>query len=284
MRKLSDYFVLALKGMAMGAADVVPGVSGGTIAFITGIYKEFVGSINSVNLESLKLLFTGRFKEFWTAINGNFLLAVALGIAASVFSLATVMKFLLGAFPVQTWAVFFGLVSASVVLIAKDVKGWTVMNVLQVVFGIVAGVVLCTISPAQTPDSLWFVFLCGMIAICAMVLPGISGSFILVLLGKYEMIIGAVSDLNLVILGTFAVGAVIGIVSFCKFLTFVLNKAYKTTVLVMLGFIIGSLVKIWPWSAANTVVENITAGVFCLAGIALVATVELIARRLSSKS
>lgn len=284
MRKLSDYFVLALKGMAMGAADVVPGVSGGTIAFITGIYKEFVGSINSLNLDALKLLFKGRFKEFWTAINGNFLLAVALGVAVSIFSLATVMKYLLGAFPVQTWAVFFGLVSASVVLIAKDVKGWTVMNVLQVVFGIAAGVVLCTISPAQTPDSLWFVFLCGMIAICAMVLPGISGSFILVLLGKYEMIIGAVSDLNLVILGTFAVGAVIGIVSFCKFLTFVLNKAYKATVLVMLGFIIGSLVKIWPWSAANTVAENIYAGVFCLAGIALVATVELIARRLSSKS
>lgn len=284
MRKLSDYLVLALKGMAMGAADVVPGVSGGTIAFITGIYKEFVGSINSVNLESLKLLFKGRFNEFWTAINGNFLLAVALGVAASIFSLATVMKYLLGAFPVQTWAVFFGLVSASVVLIAKDVKGWTLMNVLQVVLGIAAGVVLCTISPAQTPDSLWFVFLCGMIAICAMVLPGISGSFILVLLGKYEMIIGAVSDLNLVILGTFAVGALIGIVSFCKFLTFVLNKAYKATVLVMLGFIIGSLVKIWPWSASNTVMENITAGVFCLAGIALVATIELIARRLSYKS
>lgn len=284
MRKLSDYLVLALKGMAMGAADVVPGVSGGTIAFITGIYKEFVGSINAVNLDALKLLLKGKFKEFWTAINGNFLLAVALGIAASVFSLATVMKFLLGAFPVQTWAVFFGLVSASVVLIAKDVKDWSVLNVLQVALGIAAGVVICTVSPAQTPDSLWFVFICGMIAICAMVLPGISGSFILVLLGKYEMIIGAVSDLDLVVLGTFAAGALIGIVSFCKFLTFVLNKAYKATVLVMLGFIIGSLVKIWPWSAANTVVENIYAGVFCLAGIALVAAIELIAHRLSSKS
>lgn len=284
MRKLSDYLVLALKGMAMGAADVVPGVSGGTIAFITGIYKEFVGSINSVNLESLKLLFTGKFKEFWATINGNFLLAVALGVAVSIFSLATVMKYLLGAFPVQTWAVFFGLVSASVVLIAKDVKGWTVMNVLQVALGIAAGVVICTVSPAQTPDSLWFVFICGMIAICAMVLPGISGSFILVLLGKYELIIGAVSDLNLVILGTFAVGALIGIVSFCKFLTFVLNKAYKATVLVMLGFIIGSLVKIWPWSAANTLTLNIQAGVFCLVGIALVAAIELIAHRLSSKS
>lgn len=284
MRKLSDYLVLALKGMAMGAADVVPGVSGGTIAFITGIYKEFVGSINSINLTSLKLLFSGKFKEFWTAINGNFLLAVALGIAASIFSLATVMKYLLGAFPVQTWALFFGLVSASVVLIAKDIKGWTALNVLQVLLGIVAGVVICTVSPAQTPDSLWFVFICGLIAICAMVLPGISGSFILVLLGKYELIIGAVSDLDFVILGTFALGALIGIVSFCKFLNFVLSKAYKATVLVMLGFIIGSLVKIWPWSAANTVAENITAGIFCLVGIALVATIELIARRLSSKS
>ena len=262
MRKLKDYLLVGVKGACMGAADVIPGVSGGTIAFITGIYDEFVGSIARVDAEAVKLLFKGRIREFWNHINGWFLLSVIAGIGASVVALAGLMQNLLSNHPIQTWAFFFGLIVASSIFILRGISGWKVREGVLVAFGVLLGVVVCTLSPTETPDALWFIFLSGAIAICAMILPGISGSFILLILGKYQFIMGAISGLasgedfgrNIVIIGVFLVGAVVGILGFSKFLHWLLARWNKETLIVLAGFIIGSLVKVWPWSNMPAIV------------------------------
>lgn len=246
----------------MGAADVIPGVSGGTIAFIMGIYDEFVGSIARIDTEAVRLLLKGRMGEFWRHINGSFLLALVAGIAVSVVSLAGLMQMLLSDFPIQTWAFFFGLIVASSIFILRGISGWRVREGLFLVLGCVLGVVVCTLSPTKTPDALWFIFLSGAIAICAMILPGISGSFILLILGKYQYIMGCISGLvageevgtNLLVLAVFLVGAVVGIISFSKFLHWLLARWNKETLIVLAGFIIGSLVKVWPWSNMEAIV------------------------------
>ena len=254
--------MVAVKGACMGAADVIPGVSGGTIAFITGIYDQLIGSINSINGEAIKLFFSGRFKEFWKHINGSFLVSLFCGILFSVLTLAGLMQYLLEHHPIQTWAFFFGLIVASSIFILKGIEGWNMKHVIFVILGIILGVVVCTLSPTQTPDALWFIFLSGAIAICAMILPGISGSFILLILGKYKFIMGAITGLtsgaavgeSMVILSVFAVGAVCGLLSFSKFLHWLLGRYHKQTLLVLAGFIIGSLVKVWPWSNMEAIV------------------------------
>lgn len=254
--------MVAVKGACMGAADVIPGVSGGTIAFIMGIYDEFVGSLASINGEALKLLLKGRFSAFWKHINGSFLLSLVAGIGISVIALAGLMQMLLSDFPIQTWAFFFGLIVASSLFIIRGISGWKIREGLMLVFGILLGAVICTLSPTQTPDGLWFIFLSGALAICAMILPGISGSFILLILGKYEYVLGAISGLvagvdpgrNLLILGVFGLGAIIGILAFSRFLHWLLARWQKETMIVLAGFIIGSLVKIWPWSNAEAIV------------------------------
>lgn len=283
----------------MGAADVIPGVSGGTIAFITGIYDDFVGSIASINAEAMRLLFKGRFKDFWKHINGAFLLSIVLGIAISVISLAGLMQMLLSTYPIQTWAFFFGLIVASSIFIIRGISGWKLREIILIIFGIGLGIVVCTLSPTQTPDGLWFIFLSGAIAICAMILPGISGSFILLILGKYQYIMGCISDLvsgveigrNLVTLCVFLAGAVVGILSFSKFLHWLLARWNKETLIVLAGFIIGSLVKVWPWSNAEALAQADAAGgllvgwaaLFAFIGFALVTGIELIAKHLSKK-
>ena len=262
MRKLTDYITIAIKGACMGAADVIPGVSGGTIAFIMGIYDEFVGSIASINAEALKLLFKGEIRKFWKHINGNFLVALAAGIGVSVVALAGLMQYLLSSHPIQTWAFFFGLIVASSIFILRGISGWKLREGLFLVFGCILGVVICTLSPTQTPDALWFIFLSGAIAICAMILPGISGSFILLILGKYEFIMRTISNLvagvdfgkNLMIIGIFLIGACVGILAFSKFLHWLLARWHKETLIVLAGFIIGSLVKVWPWSNTPAIV------------------------------
>ena len=254
--------MVAVNGACMGAADVIPGVSGGTIAFITGIYDQLIGSINSINGEAIKLFFSGRFKEFWKHINGSFLVSLFCGILFSVLTLAGLMQYLLEHHPIQTWAFFFGLIVASSIFILKGIEGWNMKHVIFVILGIILGVVVCTLSPTQTPDALWFIFLSGAIAICAMILPGISGSFILLILGKYKFIMGAITGLtsgaavgeSMVILSVFAVGAVCGLLSFSKFLHWLLGRYHKQTLLVLAGFIIGSLVKVWPWSNMEAIV------------------------------
>lgn len=251
-RTLKDYLLLALKGMAMGAADVVPGVSGGTIAFIVGIYDELIDSIKSINGNSIKLLFTGKLKAFWKAINGNFLLSVILGVAISVFSLARFITWLLQEHPILVWAFFFGLVLASTWFVSKDIKEWNIKTVSSFIVGAAVAYYITVATPAETPSSLLFIFLCGVIAICAMILPGISGSFILVLLGKYFYIMQAVKDFNLLILLVFGTGAFIGITSFSRVLSFALKNFRNTTLALLTGFMLGSLNKVWPWKEKIT--------------------------------
>ena len=290
MGQFRKNIITAVKGACMGAADVIPGVSGGTIAFIMGIYDEFVGSLASINAEAVKLLLTGRFKEFWKHINGGFLLSLVLGIGVSVVSLASLMQMLLTNYPIQTWAFFFGLIIASSIFIIRGISGWKAAEFLLLVFGIILGVVICTLSPTTTPDGLWFIFLSGAIAICAMILPGISGSFILLILGKYQYIMGCISDLvkgidfghNLLILCVFLVGAVIGILGFSRFLHWLLARWHKQTLIVLAGFIIGSLVKIWPWSNPEAIAQTEAAGslmagsaaAFAIIGFSLVTAIE----------
>ncbi|WP_302586553.1 DUF368 domain-containing protein [Paraprevotella clara] len=255
-RRIKDYAVLTLKGMAMGAADVVPGVSGGTIAFIAGIYDELINSIKSINMHSLKLLFTGKIAAFWKAVNGNFLFALLLGIAISVFSLAKLITYLLLNEPVLVWSFFFGLVLASTWFVTKDIKGWNWKTVAGFVGGAVIAYYITVATPAETSTNLMFIFLCGAIAICAMILPGISGSFILVLLGKYFYVMEAVKTLDLVVLGVFAFGAALGITSFYRVLSYALKNFRNITLSVLSGFMLGSLNKVWPWKEVEKLVSD----------------------------
>ena len=255
-RRIKDYAVLTLKGMAMGAADVVPGVSGGTIAFIAGIYDELINSIKSINMHSLKLLFTGKIAAFWKAVNGNFLFALLLGIAISVFSLAKLITYVLLNEPVVVWCFFFGLVLASTWFVTKDIKGWNWKTVAGFVGGAVIAYYITVATPAETSTNLMFIFLCGAIAICAMILPGISGSFILVLLGKYFYVMEAVKTLDLVVLGVFAFGAALGITSFSRVLSYALKNFRNITLSVLSGFMLGSLNKVWPWKEVEKLVSD----------------------------
>lgn len=246
-RTLKDYVLLMLKGIGMGAADVVPGVSGGTIAFIVGIYEELIDSIKSINLTSLKMLFSLKFGRFWKTINGNFLLAIISGIGISVFSLAKLITYLLVHEAILVWAFFFGLVLASTWFVSREVAKWNIKTVAGFVSGAVAAYFITVTTPAETPDAIWFVFLCGAIAICAMILPGISGSFIMVLLGKYFFIMDAVKSLRINVLLVFAAGAAIGISLFSRALSFALHRFHDITIAVLSGFMLGSLNKVWPW-------------------------------------
>ena len=246
-RGIKDYGMLMLKGIAMGAADVVPGVSGGTVAFIVGIYEELINSIKSINPTNLKLLFSLRIAEFWKAINANFLLALVSGIAISIFSLAKLITYLLENEPVLVWAFFFGLVLSSTYFVAKTITQWDWKTYLFFVIGTVGAYFITVATPTETPNNLFFIFLCGAIAICAMILPGISGSFILVLLGKYFYIMNAVKSLDIVVMLVFICGAFIGITSFSNVLSFLLRRFHNTTIATLAGFMLGSLNKVWPW-------------------------------------
>ena len=299
MHTIKNYLTVGIKGACMGAADVIPGVSGGTIAFITGIYDQLVGSIASINAEAFRLLLQGRFKDFWRHINGGFLLSLIAGIGLSVITLAGLMQMLLTTYPIQTWAFFFGLIVASSIFILRGISGWHLREYLMVILGVLLGATVCTLSPTQTPDGLWFIFLSGAIAICAMILPGISGSFILLILGKYQYMMGCISDLvsgtdvtrNLLILGVFAAGALVGIIGFSKLLHWLLARWNKEVLIVMAGFIIGSLVKIWPWGNPEAMLQAERAGgllwggalLFAIIGFSLVTIIEITGKRLNRK-
>ena len=245
--KFSRYIVLALKGCAMGMADVVPGVSGGTIAFISGIYEELLDSIRSVDASALRLLLRFRLAEFWRHINGRFLLPVLLGIAVAIFSLARLMTYLLTNHPIAIWSFFFGLIVASALLVARQIGRWDWRTVLAFAVGAAAAWWITVATPAETPDDWWFVMLSGAIAICAMILPGISGAFILLLLGKYQNIMQAVGEFDIPVIAVFVIGAAAGIISFSHLLSWLLKHWHDVTVAVLMGFMVGSLNKVWPW-------------------------------------
>lgn len=249
MSNLIKNAVIAVKGFAMGAANVIPGVSGGTIALLTGIFNELIEALNAVlSISSWKLPLQGKFKEFWKHIHGTFLLSLGIGLVISVFSLAKVMEYVLAYHPIQTWAFFFGLIVVSGIYMLYDIKKWKGGDCLWLVFGIILGAVICMLSPTQTTDASWFIVACGAIAICTMILPGISGSFILVLLGKYEYVMGAISELNWPVLILFGIGCVLGLAAFSKFLHWLIAHYERPTLITLIGFTLGSLVKVWPWS------------------------------------
>lgn len=247
-RSLKDYIAIALKGVAMGAADVVPGVSGGTIAFISGIYEELLETINSVNFNAVTTLRNQGVKAAWKSINGNFLVALLLGIGISILSLAKLIKYLLENEPVLLWSFFFGLVLASVFFVGKQIKKWNVVKIIMLLIGAVIAYYI-TIIPAtaahNTPT--WFLFLSGALAICAMILPGISGSFILLLLGAYKPVIDALDERDLKTLFIVGCGAIVGLLTFSRVLKWLFDKQKSVTLAVLTGFIAGSLNKIWPW-------------------------------------
>lgn len=246
-RNFKDYFAVSLKGVAMGAADVVPGVSGGTIAFISGIYEELINSIKSINISSVRNLFKQGIRTFWKSINGNFLLALFIGILISVVSLAKALKYVLETHPILIWSFFFGLIIASAVFVARKITKWNATVIISMIAGIIAAYYITIITPASPNEAYWFIFVAGAIAICAMILPGISGSFILVLLGMYKYVLHAVSEFNLLIIAIFALGAVIGLLSFSNLLSWLLKRFHNATIAVLAGFMIGSLNKVWPW-------------------------------------
>lgn len=301
--------MVGLKGCAMGMADVVPGVSGGTIAFISGIYEELLGSIKSIDLEAIKLLFAGKFRALWEKINGKFLFSLIAGIGVAILTMARLMTYMLENHPIITWSFFFGLIIASALMVAREVNSWSALSVVTMIVGIVLSYWITVVSPATTPNDWWFVMLSGAIAICAMILPGISGAFILLLLGKYMFIMEAVTQLNIGVLVVFAIGAVAGIVSFSHVLSWLLAKWHDATVTMLMGFMIGSLNKVWPWKQTlETYLDShgveqplvqanvspmqfevlggeshlVLAIVSCVAGFALIYVIEMIGKRVKA--
>jgi len=260
-RRFLDYLVITLKGIAMGAADVVPGVSGGTIAFISGIYEELLESIDKVSLKVFKVWKKEGFKTAWKSINGSFLLALFSGIAISILSLAKLIKWLLHNEPVLLWSFFFGLVLASILYIAKQIKGWSTKIILAIIVTSILSYFITLAEPFASPDSPFYLLFCGFIAIIAMILPGVSGAFILLILGAYQTAIDTVNNLiegitagNMDLFKDaflkfclLAIGAIIGLKVFSKALNWMFKHQKNLTLAILTGFMIGSLNKIWPW-------------------------------------
>lgn len=260
-RSLKEYIIIGLKGIAMGAADVVPGVSGGTIAFISGIYEELLESIDGISLNFFKIWKTEGFKKAWFAANGNFLLALFSGIAVSIISFAKVIKWLLLNEALLLWAFFFGLVLASILYIGKQIQKWNVQIIITVIIGTVLSYLITIAEPFASPESNLYLLFSGFLAIIAMILPGISGAFILLILGAYHTAINTVTDLFHSVISLdfdlfkdafvkflmLAIGAVIGIKSFSKVLNWMFKNHKNLTLAMLTGFMIGSLNKIWPW-------------------------------------
>ncbi|MEZ4885262.1 MAG: DUF368 domain-containing protein [Chitinophagales bacterium] len=244
---MKQHILLFLKGMAMGAADIVPGVSGGTIAFITGIYEKLLNSLKSINPTLLKVLQQKGVKGAWEHINGTFLVVLFAGIGVSIITLARIISHLLATYPMLLWAFFFGLIVASAIFVGKQIKQWRIQEIVALLIGAVIAFTITVLAPVEAPTDLWFIFLAGTIAICAMILPGISGSFILLLMGLYPYITGAVKDFNLPVLVVFAAGCLAGLLSFSHVLSWMFEKFRSITLALLTGFMVGSLNKVWPW-------------------------------------
>lgn len=311
MQTIQDYLKLFLKGVAMGGADVVPGVSGGTIAFITGIYETLLNAIKSVDAEAFRLLLQFRIADLWKHINGGFLITLLGGIILSIITFAQVIHFLLDNYPIQLWSFFFGLVVISAISVTREIYQWSAGVVIAGLAGIAIAYWVTEATPGETPEALWFIFLSGAIAICAMILPGISGSFILLIMGKYTYILEAVNERNFVVVGVFAIGCIVGILSFARVISWLLKNYHNMAIALLAGFMIGSLNKIWPWKmVASTRInssgeevpfltknvlpasyEQITgdpsflwqAMLFAILGVAIVVVLEQVAARSNKK-
>ncbi len=284
-RTLTDKIFLILKGLGMGAANKVPGVSGGVVAFVAGFYEEFIYSLQKVNGKAFKLLINGRFESFYQYINGRFLSLLFLGMIISYFSVSKILDYLIDHFELFVWSVFFGMIIGSIYYISKDFKDWNYRTFIALVLGIAIGLSISFLDPAKENDNLWFVFFCGIISVSGMTLPGFSGSFILILLGNYvlllvdsvnvlydtffEIITGDFSFTEnierirmLKVLVVFTLGSVVGLVTFSHVLSYILKHYKSTTTSIIIGFIIGSLGVVWPWK--NTIYKTFEDGSFHL--------------------
>lgn len=251
-RSIKDYAILYAKGIAMGSADIVPGVSGGTIAFITGIYEELINSIKSINATTLRMLLGLKIKAFLEAINFWFLFTLLAGIGTALVALSSVISHALETYPVLVWSFFFGLILASTWFVARKI---TAVNAMVILFFLIGGGIAYYITvavPVETPNAYWFVFISGVVAICAMILPGISGSFILLLMGKYHFILDALRRMDIVTLLVFIAGCTIGITSFARVISWLFSRYHNATLALLTGFMLGSLNKVWPWKQVTS--------------------------------
>ncbi len=269
-RTLKDKIFLILKGLGMGAANKVPGVSGGVVAFVAGFYEEFIYSLQKINGKAFKLLINGRFKSFYQYINGRFLALLFFGMIVSYFSVSKILDYLIKNYELYVWSVFFGMIIGSIYYINKDFKDWNYKTYLSLFIGIILGVGISFLNPAKENDNLWFVFFCGIISVCGMTLPGFSGSFILILLGNYVLLL--VDSVNalydtffdilegdfsfthnferirmLKVLTVFTLGSLTGLITFSNVLSYILKHYKSITISTIIGFIIGSLGVVWPW-------------------------------------
>ncbi len=284
-RNLVNNIFLILKGIAMGTANKVPGVSGGVVAFVGGFYEEFIYSLQKVNFKAFKLFFSFRFKSFWNYINGNFLGLLILGMLISYFSVSKLLDYFLTRNELYVWSLFFGMIIGSVLYISKNFEDWRFKNVMLLFLGVLVGVGISLMTPATENDNLWFVFVCGIIGVSGMTLPGLSGSFILILLGNYVLLlvdsVNALYDIValifkndysflkdqeqlrlLKVLFVFTIGSITGLVSLSHLLGILMKKFKNETFAVIIGFIIGSLGVVWPWK--NKVFKTLENGSFLL--------------------
>lgn len=244
--------ILILKGMGMGIANVIPGVSGGTVALITGIYQELLKSLKSFDKQAFSLLLTLNFKEFGIYTNLSFLAYVFGGSLISLFSIASLFKFLFKNYPLEIWSLFFGLILASIIFIGQRIKTWNFQSYLAIIIGTLVALSLTFITPSAENNNLFYVFLCGIIGISGMILPGLSGSYILILMGNYELLmVRSVSEFDIPLLLTFLFGSIFGLLALSNFLHWLINKYYSVTLAGLTGFIIGSLSIIWPWKVVS---------------------------------
>lgn len=261
--KMIKYISLIIKGMAMGAANVIPGVSGGTIALITGIFERLINAIKSVNLTAIKLLFKGDFKAFAKHIDLAFLVAVLFGVAISILSIARLFDYLFENYPIHIWSYFFGLILASIYFVGKTIEKWRFVVFITFFIGAIVAISISFMTPASENSSFIYLVLCGVVAACSMILPGLSGSFVLILMGNYQLVmIDAVNQLDFAILLPVVVGAGVGLLGFSYILSWVFTKFRDQTIAVLTGFIAGSLGILWPWK--NELFKSDAVGNFLL--------------------
>ena len=247
MNKFREKALLFLKGMGMGSADIVPGVSGGSIALVTKIYEELLASINSFDLTAIKLLAKFEVVAFWKHVNAGFLLTLFSGILTSIFAFSKVITFLIDKYPIPLWSFFCGLILISAIIILRDIKRWTIVAILMFPIGALIAYFITELPMISSPNNIWFTSAAGAIAICAMILPGISGSFLLLILGKYEFILNAVNEKDVLVLMVFALGCITGLLLFSRVISWFLKNYHALTLSFLSGFMIGSINKIWPW-------------------------------------
>lgn len=255
-RTIARFVVLTVKGFCMGAANVIPGVSGGTMALILGIYEELIDAIRSLDFKALRLITALKIREALGAISWPFLLPVGLGILLATLSLARILSLFLETYPVMIWSFFFGLILSSVLTVSKVVEKWGKPTFAAAVLGAVGAFFLFGLVPAATPNALWFIFLSGVLAICAMILPGISGAYILVLLGKYHYALEAINNRDLVPLSILIAGAVVGLLSFVRVIGWLLKAYHDVTMAILIGLMLGSLRRIWPWKETLSTISD----------------------------